>query len=92
MTDAELLHRLTKLEATVKRLTQRITELEARPQPAQPIGGAGNNWPWPMPGQYGWKVDCNGTPYRVTTMPCVAIGSDVSYETPKGSNGDVSRK
>ena len=43
MTDAELLHRLTKLEATVKRLTQRITELEARPQPAQPIGGAGNN-------------------------------------------------
>lgn len=82
MTDAELRHRILKLEATVKRLTQRIAELEVRPQPAQAIGGAGNNWPWPT-----MTPSAVGTQYAMTNMPCVAIGSDVSHEAPKGMNG-----
>lgn len=71
----------------IEALEKRVAELEARPQPAQPIGGAGGNWPWPQPGPFGWKIDSNGTPYRVTTMPCGAVGSLINGETPAGMNG-----
>ena len=67
MTDAELRHRILKLEATVKRLTQRIAELEGRPQPAMPISGAGN-WPWPQP-------------HTVLSKSTGSIGTNVSRET-----------
>ena len=87
---AELLDRIAALEL-------RVAQLEARPQPAQPIGGAGNNWPWPtmtpppaimnvqQPSYPWWSrlvPSADGTQARVTVT-----GDNVSRETPKGMNG-----
>ena len=84
MTNAELLDRIAALEL-------RVAQLEARPQPAQPIGGAGNfdyslmtkagGWAFPWGTHIAPSAD--GTLARVTVT-----GDNVSRETSKGPNGD----
>jgi len=79
---AELLDRIAALEL-------RVAQLEARPQPAQPIGGAGN-WPWPTQTYPWWShlvPSADGTLARVTVT-----GDNVSRETPLRSSHSVCAK
>jgi len=74
---AELLDRIAALEL-------RVAQLEARPQPAQPISGTGN-WPWHMP-SYQWSSHV--VPSTDETLARVMVtGDNVSRETSKGPNG-----
>lgn len=73
MNIAEVLDRLTSLEASLRDVQREIAELKARPQPTYAMGGAGNYWPW-------------GSMTGLSLMTG-AIGTNVSHETPKGMNG-----
>ena len=80
MSETELRRRIVALELAVDRLTVELSELKARPQPAQTIGGAGG-WAFPWGTLNPAKVELSQT--------TGAIGTNVSRETPKGMNGAV---
>lgn len=64
----------------IEELEKKVAELEARPQPAAPIGGAGNTVFGPAATQM--LVD-----WRYNYGQTGATGTNVSRETSKGPNG-----
>jgi len=90
----ELLDRVKRLEVHVSKLLDKVKELEARPQPAQPIGGAGNfdyslmtkagGWAFPWGTRTAASVGeiMAGQQYTTSVM-----GDNVSRETSLGPNG-----
>ena len=73
---AELLDRIAALEL-------RVAQLEARPQPAFAMGGAGG---WAFPWGTHIAPSADGTQARVTVT-----GDNVSRETSMGPNGSTGK-
>ena len=82
----------------VEELELRVAQLEARPQPAQPIGGAGNfdynlmtkagGWAFPWGTRTAASVGEIMAGQQYTTS---VTGDNVSRETSKGPNGSTGK-